>query len=870
MTKTTGDDEDQAGAHQLLPVVIIAGAVVASVYALLNAVYLGIGTHALIGASADLALLVSWWLLRSGRLWATSILLVATPLVGGCAALWLTGAAGSVALLTLSMAAVLAGHLLGPRSTLVTVVTAMVGFIVVMNFRPAVVLKPVAGAQLASGVGVLGVCGLLVVAGSRSTQRRLRRSRVEREDLQVANAKLARRVDAEQTLAGIGRLLVQGEDVDTAVRDALLRLHEHWGQPLALFVRSPSGPRCSHRCGFADPLLVGGDDEVVRVIAQDGGVVVVRDGGVDMPCRAVPVSSGAVPLGLIVAVAPEATESTLGDGSVLISGGSVLIGDGSVLTGAAVLLAAAFDWRDAAGRIQISERRRGALTKSSSDGLLILNAAGIIVEANPAASALFGVGIDGPSGATAPLVGRSLSGIENFSSADQSSVACFLSDSRGDADRPDFILLTLKRANGSIAAVEMRVGYGSEDNSNTARFDVALREVTGRLEALRQREALEQQLYAARRLEALGQLAGGIAHDFNNLLSVILTNARLMIEQKNLDDVAQADLAEIVGCGNRAADLTSQLLTFARQQKRELEVVDINDVVRGVERLLRRLIPAAITLELKLDPVWEVSADASQLEQVLVNLIANARDAMPDGGRCLIATRNVDAQLGHLPTGLPEPGRFMELSVTDSGAGMDDDTRSRVFEPFFTTKPMGKGVGLGLATVYGIVKQSAGHITVESNAGGGTTFRLWLPEHRGLAAPRQKTPSPFKALSGSNGEKILVVDDDEGVLRATERALSSRGFRVLSASSATAALALAPEHLDAVVADLVMPGAQGDALVRKLRARQPNLPAILLTGYGHPLIDFPQPFCSLRKPVSPEHLAAALRSVIDHGSSVEG
>ena len=840
-------DDDEAGSRPDLKFMLGASLAGASFYTLGNFLYFGAARHVLIGGGAVAALALTRIVLRLGHVRTSAALVSLMLLIAGLFGTWGTGGEGASPL-ALATATVWAGLTLGPRAAAATVVAGVCGFLIVLGVRPEEPL-PLAKDYLGAAIVVqLGAGGLLMVAAARSSRGLLRRLRIEKSALKQANDNLGRRVRDEQALAGIGRLLVEGDDVDRSFRPALLRLHQVWGRPVALFVRGPERPRARHHFGFHAPVLVGGDEEAARVVAETGGTVVeVIDGSEHHRCRAVAIRSGALAHGLLVVELDDEGQPGADD---------------AIVVGAGTLFAAAFEWRDAAGRMRLSERRRGALVKTSPDGLLILNDGGVIVDANPAANSLFGLdGVFAEEGEqSGPLPGRSFADIEAVSAEDLRKIARALSDSRhARPDSDDFVTMTLSRGNGSTAHVEMRVLHAKDDD-DVGRFDISLREVTGRVEALRQREKLEQQLYAARRLEALGQLAGGVAHDFNNLLSVILTNARLMSEQKNLDDTARADLAEIVDCGKKAADLTSQLLTFARQQRREPKVIDVSAVVRGLEKLLRRLIPADVVLELNLQPVWHVVVDPAQLEQVLVNLIANARDAMPNGGTCRVTTRNVDAAAASLPAGLPDPGRFVELVVSDGGTGMDEETKSHVFEPFFTTKPTGKGVGLGLATVYGIVKQSAGHIAVESIPGAGTTFRVWLPE-RGTLLHNDAEP-PVAAADSLGRERILVVDDDDGVRRATERALSSRGFVVMSASSAAAAEELAKGGVDAVVADLVMPGLQGDALVGLLRTKQPRLPAVLLTGYGARAVELTHPYRMLRKPVSPEELARTLRSLI--------
>ncbi len=875
-------DDDDARARGILDVILVVGVVVSAVYAAVNFFFFGASRPAGVASTLVLAFIAASVALRAGLVRPTAIFVVACCLAAGLAGTWTAGIEGSSPL-ALAIATVLAGMTLGPRAAVVASLTGIGGFVSILAVAPPIVVPH---DVLHQGTGIvlqLAAGGILMVATARSNNALLRRLRVEQGALQQANDNLARRVRDEQALAAIGRLLVEGDDVDAAFGPALQHLYGVWNRPMALFVRGVDRPRARHAFGFRAPVLVGGDEEAARIVAEeDGGVVEVVDGADAHRCRAVPIRTGTVPHGVLVA--------SLGDEYDVDA--SRKRGDDAVLVGAATLFAAAFEWREAEGRMRLAERRRAALVKASPDGLLILDDAGIIVDANPAATALFG--LQDPQNEplrAEPLLGRSFAGIETVSAEDLKRVARALTDAReqsvvaagapgsGDHSLSGVVALTFRRKNGSVAHVEMRVTHASSVVGDApgvealleqgGRFDVSLRDVTGRIEALKTRERLEQQLYAARRLEALGQLAGGVAHDFNNLLSVILTNARLLLEEKEgqrwLDDVAKADLSEIVDCGKRAADLTGQLLTFARQQRREPRVTDLSAVVRGVEKLLRRLTPADVRIELELKPVWMIVADPAQIEQVLVNLIANARDAMPGGGACRVRTRNMTAIAGELPVGLPEAGRWVELSVEDEGTGMDEETKSHVFEPFFTTKPTGKGSGLGLATVYGIVKQSGGHITVESAPGHGTTFRVWLPERDALLENEDHTPAAGGAISLGR-ERVLVVDDDVAVRRATERALSSRGFVVLSASTMSEALVVSEGGVDAVVADLVMPNVQGDALVEQLREKYPALPAVLLTGYGRRSVDLARPFRMLRKPASPEELARTLRSVIDEGA----
>jgi PAS domain S-box-containing protein len=679
-----------------------------------------------------------------------------------------------------------------------------------------------------------------VTLATRSAAAMLKRLRQEQRVEQRLNVTLGQRVRDSEALVALGRVLVEGDDIDQAATPGVNVLASAWEQPVVLFGRGQEAPRPIAQAGLRFPRLSGGNDEAERIVSHEHVVpVTLTDGGRRLEGRAIGVRTGTIPHGILVVVAEPGGPRPVEDAAPL-------------LLGAAALLAAAFEWQEAAGRLRASERRRAALVKSSPDAFLIVDEESVIVDANPAAHSLLGQ----PS-----LVGHSMSSLSAIAAEDLRRINDLLGESR-TGRQTDELALSL-RLGARSADVTMRVIYSVDEGRG--RFDIALRDVTARTEADRQRERLEAQLYAARRLEALGQLAGGVAHDFNNLLSVILTNARLLAERPQLDVDARDDLKEIIECGRRAADLTGQLLTFARQQRREPRVVDINGAVRNVEKLLRRLMPTSmsLTFDLVADP-WPIVVDPSQLEQILVNLVANARDAMETtGGVCIVKTANVVVPAGLLEDTNQDNDRFVELTVSDSGSGMDEETRVHIFEPFFTTKPLGQGSGLGLATVYGIVKQSGGHISVDSAPGRGATFRVYLP-CAGVTGDTEHTISGGASVSGKG--RVLLVDDDEAVRRATERALVSRGFTVLVARGAAEALALAGESFDAVLADLVMPELGGDALVGRLRQSRPGLPAVLLTGYGRKMVELERPFRVLRKPASPDELTLALRGVIDESS----
>jgi len=382
---------------------------------------------------------------------------------------------------------------------------------------------------------------------------------------------------------------------------------------------------------------------------------------------------------------------------------------------------------------------------------------------------------------------------------------------------------------------------------------------------------LEEQFRQAQKMEAVGQLAGGIAHDFNNLLTAILGNTQLLLRDLPPGDSKRGDVEEIRKASERAASLTRQLLAYSRRQMLQPEVLDLNVVVAEMDKLLRRLIGENIALETLLAAdLGRVRADPNQIEQVLVNLAVNARDAMADGGggKLTIETANVDLDEAFTQANLgSKGGPHTMLAVTDTGTGMDATVRAHLFEPFFTTKEVGKGTGLGLATVYGIVKQSDGYISVYSEPGRGSSFKIYLP--RLDARPRTSSPA-IKGGAARGTETILVVEDEPAVLALSQRALEAQGYVVLAASDATTALRLVERHggtIHLLLTDVVMPGMSGRDLADQLAARRPGTRVLYMSGYpGDAVVQHGelQPGAAfLQKPFSPDGLARKVRDVLD-------
>jgi PAS domain S-box-containing protein len=389
-------------------------------------------------------------------------------------------------------------------------------------------------------------------------------------------------------------------------------------------------------------------------------------------------------------------------------------------------------------------------------------------------------------------------------------------------------------------------------------------------EDITERRRLEAELRQAQKLEALGRLAGGIAHDFNNLLTVIIGTTDMWMLNTPLDDPRRPHVERVRHAAERAASLTFQLLTFSRRHLTTPKVLDVNAVISAMADLLHRLIGEHIRLDMQLAaaPGW-VRGDPGQLEQVLMNLVLNARDALPGGGEIRVATGRTDIVAGLSPVDDLAPGAYVTIEVHDNGAGMTPEVMARIFEPFFTTKDLGKGTGLGLSTVYGIVKQSGGAVRVASTLGAGSTFIVHLPcveAAEETAGPPEGQTSPSRAQAG-----VLLVEDDDFVREFLRDILEFHGCTVITAANGSEAIQIAerePESIDIVVTDLVMPTMGGVELMRRLGARRPDLPVVYLSGYPeHEAPDLHRPGAVfLQKPLSPSALARAVRDALSDRS----
>ncbi|WP_454917190.1 ATP-binding protein [Xanthobacter sediminis] len=489
--------------------------------------------------------------------------------------------------------------------------------------------------------------------------------------------------------------------------------------------------------------------------------------------------------------------------------------------------------------------------------LALLDAQGRIRAANAAFARLFG-----PDAASA---GKPLRAV--IAERDAAAVDAFLGAARAGAQPSGPCDVTATGAGGRSArlyAAPLGVAAGVGDDIALCAIDTS------------EQKALEAQFAQSQRLQAVGHLAGGVAHDFNNVLTAIIGYCDLLLAKHRPSDPSFPDIMQIKQNANRAAALVRQLLAFSRRQTLRPQAVELTDVISDVSELLRRLIGERITLDVQhARDLWPVKVDVNQFEQVIVNLVVNARDAMPDGGTLTLRTANVPASAcAAYGAGNLTPADYVVVEVEDTGTGIPPEIIDKIFEPFFSTKEVGKGTGLGLSTVYGIVQQTGGTILAASEPGKGTVFRVFLPRYVPTAeAEPQRPAEPEAKMGDSTGQgRILLVEDEDAVRAFASRALSARGYEVLTAASGVEALELLArggQEVDLVISDVVMPEMDGPSLLRELRARDPAMKVIFISGYAEEAFARNLPpsehFAFLPKPFSLKQLVAAVNTAMRGG-----
>ncbi len=503
-----------------------------------------------------------------------------------------------------------------------------------------------------------------------------------------------------------------------------------------------------------------------------------------------------------------------------------------------------------------SLRKLSRAVEQSADMIMITNSEGVIEYVNPAFEALTGYSLPEAVGQTphfltsgqqAPQLYREL--WETIS-----------------VDNVYHNILVNKKKNGELYYVDESISPIRDVNGQITHFVSNGRDLTKRLH-------LEAQLLQAQKMDAVGRLAGGVAHDFNNLLTIITSYSELALDAVIPGSSTQSRLQEILAAARRAAELTRQLLAFSRNQPQALRVAELNPVVGGIVKTLQRLIGEDI--ELRFVPgggLGRIRLDPTQIEQILMNLGANARDSMPQGGRCTIETANVEldeAYVANKKAVIPT-GRYAVLTISDTGTGISPDHLPHIFEPFYTTKPSGKGTGLGLATVYGIVKQNHGFVWAYSEVGMGTVFKVYFP----CVADRvvaMEAPEANAEVQTRGSETILLVEDEESLRRATSEFLNLQGYTVLEAKDGLHAMSVANNHGPAIhllVTDVVMPHVSGGQLAKEMERVRPETEILFISGYAgqtvldHKVVDVDSNF--LQKPYTLKQLAGKVRSVLDH------
>jgi PAS domain S-box-containing protein len=684
----------------------------------------------------------------------------------------------------------------------------------------------------------------------------LRRIARQLERQASIGAGLARRVSIQATalsvLGGLSDSLARQLDPENALGETLAECLDAAGLSVGAVLLYDDKGKLVVKAHVGSPIEQewGEHAEVLSLAIHSGGLMIPSRGAGDAgqgllagigasSALVVPIVARDLPLGILL-LASNGTDLAGAEAESFVRTAQSV----SRQLGQALALSRMFS------KLSAAEQRYRALLENARDAIGVVSIDGIILEANHAWENLLGFGRD-------QVVGRKVSdfALEGARETHQSEYEKAVAQGGGSIPP-----IALKRADGTVAKVELSrtvIDIGGE------RFILSVgRDVTDRLR-------LEEQFRQAQKMEAVGRLAGGVAHDFNNVLSVILSYSDFMLADLKPGDPMRGDVEEVQKAGKRAADLTRQLLMFSRQQVIEPKVMDLNEVLTDMDKMLQRILGEDIDLvSLPGQDLGRVRVDPSGIEQVVMNLVVNARDAMPTGGKLTIETANVVLDGEYVDDHIgAKPGPHVMLAVSDSGTGIDAAIRARIFEPFFTTKEMGKGTGLGLSTVFGIVRQNDGSIWVYSEPGKGTTFKIYLPR---VDAALEVTRRLGPALAHGGSETLLLVEDDDQVRVVARGILRRQGYQLLEARNAGEALIASEQHkgpIHLLVTDVVMPQLSGPELAKRLAAARPEMKLLCMSGYTddaivrHGILE--ARIAYLQKPITPDTLARKVREVLD-------
>ncbi|RJP43897.1 MAG: PAS domain S-box protein [Desulfobacteraceae bacterium] len=516
-------------------------------------------------------------------------------------------------------------------------------------------------------------------------------------------------------------------------------------------------------------------------------------------------------------------------------------------------------------RLRISEEKYRNIFENMQDVYYETSLDGLILEISPSIEA-----ISSGQYRQADLIGRQM--LDFYDDAEERDRLITKLLETGSFS--DFEIL-LRNRDGSLLPCSISAKLWRDDQGNPVKIIGSMRDITDRKKAGAEREKLQAQLTQAQKMESVGRLAGGVAHDYNNMLSVILGYTEMAMDQVDPKDQLYADLMEVYNAGKRSMDITRQLLAFARKQIISPVVMDLNEAVDGMLKMLRRLIGEDI--DFAWEPairLWPVNMDPSQIDQILANLCVNAKDAISGVGKITIETENITLDESYCAEHAGFiPGDFVMLAVSDNGCGMDKETMEQIFEPFFTTKEVGKGTGLGLPMIYGIVKQNNGFINCYSEPGKGTTFRIYLPRHT-IETDEAITEVSHEEVAFGQGETLLLVEDEPAIIKMCQTMLEKLGYNVLIAHAPDAAVNLASEHsgiIHLLMSDVVMPGMNGRDLADKLKAIRPGIRVLFMSGYTanaivhHGVLDEGEHF--IQKPFSMKKLSVKVRKALEGGKS---